>query len=83
MVQAVDLTGLDTTEAAIIKRAYSKIFGDLTKAGDVDERTQDLLAGSILFEAREHVARGERLRHEHADQIAHKVHDALFGLHTL
>ncbi|WP_158806999.1 hypothetical protein [Beijerinckia sp. L45] len=84
MVQAVDLADFGTTEAAIIKRAYSKIFGDLIKTGDVDETTQDLLAGSIIVEARKHVEAGRSLRHDRdAELIAHKVHEDLFGLHSL
>jgi len=84
MVQAVDLTDFGAKEAAIIKRAYSKIFGDLTKSGEVDETTQDLLADSIIVEARKHVEAGLSLRHERdAEQIAHKVHEDLFGLHSL
>ena len=84
MVQAVDLADFGTTEAAIIKRAYAKIFGTLTKAGDVDETTQDLLAGSIIVAARKHVEAGLSLRHERdAETIAYKVHEDLFGLHSL
>ncbi|WP_158811266.1 hypothetical protein [Beijerinckia sp. L45] len=84
MVKAVDLDVFDAEQAHAVKKIYSKISLDLSKHGALDERTQDLLVGSIINEAKTHVGAGNTIRYPHdVEAIASKVHEELFGLSSL
>ncbi|WP_158808436.1 hypothetical protein [Beijerinckia sp. L45] len=84
MVSAVDLDAFDAEQAHAVKKIYSRLSLDLSKHGALDERTQNLLVGSIISEAKTHIESGNPIRHPHdVEAIASKVHEELFGLSSL